>query len=162
MRALPLLLALSLLSAACRTEDKPDTGGDITQPDDCAWYQDADGDGYGDPDSEVWDSCDEPATGLVEDATDCDDADAAIHPDAEELCDELDNDCDGEVDEGTELASWYADADGDGYGDPDSAVQACTAPEGHVEGSSDCDDGDAETYPGAAERCDEADNDCEG
>ncbi|RMG49278.1 MAG: hypothetical protein D6718_00060 [Acidobacteria bacterium] len=62
------------------------------------WYRDADGDGYGDPnDSQV--SCTQPP-GYVYDGTDCDDTNPDIHPRTQEVCDDLDNDCDGYVDEG--------------------------------------------------------------
>ena len=79
---------------------------------------------------------------------DCDDADPARSPGASEVCDTSDNDCDGAVDEGTALA-FYADLDGDGHGDADGLLFACTAPAGAVEATEDCDAGDASTYPGA-------------
>ena len=66
-------------------------------------YADTDGDGYGDPDTSEID-----CEGTVEDATDCDDGDAAIHPDATEWCDDTDDDCDGV------LPADEADPDGDG------------------------------------------------
>jgi len=106
-------------------------------------------------------SADVDADGHTVDDGDCDDTNAAINPDAEELCDQLDNNCDGEIDEGVTEA-YFVDADGDSYGDPDTSVEACAAPEGFVSDSTDCDDLDVESYPGAAERCDSADNDCDG
>jgi hypothetical protein len=139
----PLVIATLLLAlSACRTDpEKPDT--DTLPPDDTGPdVVDSDGDGYG---------TDE----------DCDDGDAAVHPGAEELCDGLDNDCDDEVDEGV-IGTFHADGDGDGYGDPDTAISACTPPDGYVEDATDCDDGDADSWPGAPERCDGADNDCDG
>lgn len=54
---------------------------------------------------------------------DCDDAHATVNPDAPELCDGLDNNCDGEIDDDPDDGStWFADADGDGAGDDATAV----------------------------------------
>jgi hypothetical protein len=63
-----------------------------------AWYTDADGDGYGDPGTEVF-LCADIAGGLIADGGDCDDGDAAIRPGAADVCDGDDTDCDG-VDNG--------------------------------------------------------------
>jgi len=142
-----------------------DCDGDIDEdiPGTATWYADADGDGFGDPYAGV-EACAQPSgTVALAVATDCDDADATIHPDATETCDGVDNDCDGDIDE--DLAStgtWYADGDGDGYGDPSTGVEGCTAPSGHVADGTDCDDGDAGANPGATELCDGYDNDCDG
>jgi large repetitive protein len=133
------LPALTLFALACRTGDKPggqniDTGN-LDSVDD-------DGDGY-------------------LSADDCDDDDAAVHPGATEVCDGIDNNCDEQVDEDV-LDTWYADTDGDGYGDPDNASAACDAPVDHVGSGTDCDDTNADVYPSATERCDGLDNDCDG
>ncbi len=133
-----------------------------------SWYMDADGDGWGDPRVSTR-SCDAPS-GWVEGgyASDCDDADSAINPDATEVCDETDNDCDGDVDdEDVDLdtstgSTWYADSDGDGYGDPASSVGACDQPTGYGSDGTDCDDGDAGVNPGATEVCSGVDDDCDG
>jgi hypothetical protein len=61
------------------------------------WHPDADGDGFGDPTRSVR-AC-EVLPGTVADGTDCDDGDADVHPDAPEVCDGMDQNCDGEVDE---------------------------------------------------------------
>jgi len=91
---------------------------------------------------------------------DCDDADAAVSPGAEEVCDGVDNNCDGSVDEGvTEV--WYPDADGDGFGADDAPTEACSRPDGHVPSATDCNDADALVFPGALEVCDGVDTDCD-
>ncbi len=130
--------------------------------DDATWYLDDDGDGFGDSASSQ-SACTQP-TGYVLDATDCDDADAAVHPDSDELCDGLDNDCDGDTDEAsaTDASTWYADADGDGYGSAVYTTTGCDQPTGYVGTGDDCDDTDAGASPGETEVCDDVDNDCDG
>ncbi|MCB9795544.1 MAG: hypothetical protein H6741_22810 [Alphaproteobacteria bacterium] len=123
------------------------------------WHADDDGDGFGDPQDTV-EACEQPE-GYSVVGTDCDDGAAATYPGAPEACDEADNDCDGGVDEGS-LSTFYADYDRDGYGDPGAPVEACALPAGAVADDSDCDDGDAGVFPGAAETCDSADQDCDG
>ena len=127
------------------------------------WYSDDDGDGFGDP-GQAATAC-EPPAGHVEDAGDCDDGDPDVHPDAAELCDGVDNDCDGVVDDddAEDAAIWYADGDGDGYGDVSTTADACMQPVGYVATSGDCDDGDASVHPGASEVAgDGIDQDCDG
>jgi hypothetical protein len=94
---------------------------------------------------------------------DCDDQDPAVHPGAEERCDGVDQDCDGAVDEdAVDALAWYADGDGDGWGDDASEAWACAAPEGAVERGGDCDDDADSVHPGADEHCDGEDEDCDG
>jgi hypothetical protein len=118
------------------TGDTGDTGCEETS----SWYQDNDGDGYGDVTSYL-EACYQP-TGYVADNTDCDDTDATINPGATETYyDGIDQNCDGLSDN---------DADGDGY---DSADH----------GGTDCDDFDATIYPGATETYyDGIDQNCDG
>jgi large repetitive protein len=127
-----------------------------------AWYGDRDGDGYGDVAASVL-SCQAPP-GYVADNADCDDGNASANPGATEACNGYDDDCDGRVDEpgATGETSWYADADGDGYGDRTQRATACTAPVGYVSDSRDCDDQNAGISPSAAEVCDGVDQDCSG
>lgn len=92
---------------------------------------------------------------------DCADDDAAINPGATETCDEVDNNCDEQVDEGVTTDYWE-DADGDGYGTGDA--QALCAPDGTVDATvdGDCNDSDINVNPSAAEYCDATDWDCDG
>jgi hypothetical protein len=78
-----------------------------------------------------------------------------------EICDYIDNDYDMLIDEGLQQY-FYADADGDGYGDPNADTLRCTAPAGYVSNDLDCDDSNANIRPGATELCDDIDNDCDG
>jgi hypothetical protein len=125
------------------------------------WYTDGDGDGYGEPGATII-ACNQP-NGTVLGGDDCDDTTAAVNPGATETCNQLDDDCDGVIDnDAVDAATWYADADGDGYGDPTSHVPACDAPRGYVGTRGDCDDGDATIHAGALETCDDEDDDCDG
>ena len=121
----------------------------------CTWFPDDDGDGYGvSPESSASSTCAcEAAEGLVAQAGDCDDADPAIHPDAEELCNGLDDDCDGVIDppQSLDAQDWAVDLDGDGYGDLEAAERACEPPSGEAAPATDCDDDDASVHPGATE-----------
>lgn len=110
---------------------------------------------------------------------------------AETLCDGLNDDCDGGVDDtfgvgqpctasgcdsfvecapglpGTETLcpanprDWYPDLDGDDAG-AGAATLSCSRPPGQVPTANDCDDRDALIYPGALEVCDDQDDDCNG
>jgi hypothetical protein len=117
-----------------------------------------------------------------QDAQDCAPADAAIHPDAVEVPNALDDDCDLTVDEGT--VAYDDDGDGACEGADNEYVTGCSdgSPPGDCDdadetrnlldldgdGSTtcdifrDCDDGDPAVHPGAAEACDGVDGDCDG
>ena len=84
-------------------------------------------------------------------AEDCNDSDSSVFPGAEELCNGIDDNCDGLVDEGIAVVRYYFDGDGDGYGVPDPSVVDCSHPSGYVLTFDDCDDTDPTVYPGQTE-----------
>ena len=113
------------------------------------FFLDADGDSYGDSSSSTT-SCTQPI-GYVSDGSDCDDSNVAINPGAIEVCDSIDNDCDGSLDDADSsvvgLSTWALDHDGDGFGDPNLTLDFCTQPAGYISDSSDCDDTNPDAYP---------------
>jgi hypothetical protein len=122
-------------------------------------YDDADLDGFGDPLTQDA-VCEVPAD-RVDNGDDCNDTDPEIHPDATELCNLIDDDCNGLVDDAEDAQEYYVDADRDGYGG-DEIQWSCEDLDGLVLVTGDCDDLDASSYPGAPEVCDDADNNCDG
>ena len=132
-----------MLALGACADDKGDTPTDtsVERP----TLVDDDGDGYG------------------ADA-DCDDSDPSVSPGADELCNGLDDDCDGQTDEAgaTDGGLWYSDNDGDTTGAHDSGVRSCAQPDGWVADDTDCDDSNAAVSPLVTEACDGIDNDCDG
>ncbi len=131
-RSLPLLLLLG----AC---------GPGTAPLDDARPQapDGDADGFGDD-------------------VDCDDIRPHVNPGAPEVCNGLDDDCDGKLDVGASDAfDVYADTDGDGHGG-EWLRTACSLGSGEAAVGGDCDDHDPAVAPGATETCQPGDEDCDG
>ena len=121
-------------------------------------FEDLDGDGHGAGDPIL--TCD-PDGELASTAGDCDDGDAEVHPAATEVCNGVDDDCDGEVDEGL-AQEGYMDLDGDGHGGGE-LVLVCDSSVNLVLEGGDCDDSDATVHPSATETHDDGvDNDCDG
>jgi hypothetical protein len=90
--------------------------------------------------------------GFVTNALDCNDASSYVNPDAIEICNGLDEDCDGENDNSVVFATFYEDADGDTYGDPATGQDFCLIPtELFVDNGDDCDDTNALVNPAATE-----------
>ena len=129
-------MILYVLFLGCSTDTKEVSSEVVEEP----VVADADGDGY-------WED-------------DCDDNNPLVSPAATEICDGIDNNCDGEIDEGVQQ-DYYADFDGDGFGDPYDSILACESGADYVLNSSDCDDGNADVFPGSVEICDGIDNNCD-
>jgi len=153
------------------------------------FYRDADSDGYGNPTVTVQ-ACSQPA-GYVSNNTDCNDASNSVRPGATEVCNGIDDNCNGSIDEGNPgggiscgacnlgttlcsggaltclnanqgLTTYYRDADADGYGNPSVTTQACSQPPGYVANNTDCNDTNAAVHPGATEFCNGIDDNCNG
>ncbi|MFZ1591190.1 MAG: putative metal-binding motif-containing protein, partial [Chitinophagales bacterium] len=102
-----------------------------------AYYEDLDGDNYGSANTASFCAGTAPS-GYSENTGDCDDTNNDINPGATEICNNLDDNCNGTTDEGFTLSTFYADAEGDGFGDASSTTTACVAPVGYVDNSLDC------------------------
>lgn len=88
---------------------------------------------------------------------DCNDHDPLINPEADEICDNIDNNCNSLIDDDDSSvigqALWYQDADGDGFGNPAQAIFSCNLPNGYVD--NDLDNCIANYNP------DQSDSDCD-
>ena len=101
--------------------------------------------------------------GSSEDEGDCDDNDPLVNPDAQEVCDGVDNDCNDGIDEGFPGFTFYQDSDSDDFGNVNVQQNACAQPQGYASNDDDCDDTDNEINPNAEEICgDGIDQDCDG
>jgi|GEM_PF-955606 len=126
------------------------------------YFRDADGDGFGSSADAGTSAC-SPIAGSVLNNLDCDDSNAAIKPSAAELCNAIDDNCNGAADDGLTFVDYYLDADQDGFGRSNSTAQnACAPVAGRVANNLDCDDSNASIKPGAAELCDLIDQNCNG
>ncbi|MCU0674227.1 MAG: putative metal-binding motif-containing protein [Myxococcota bacterium] len=99
--------------------------------------------------------------GFARCGTDCDDARADVRPGSPEVCDDVDTDCDGSIDEGVSY-TLFVDEDRDGFGDVDSASErACRFVPGRAIVGEDCDDANPDVSPGAVDVCNGVDDDCD-
>ena len=120
------------------------------------WYQDLDMDNFGNPSVSTLNATQ--PQGYVSDNTDCNDNNPLINPNATEILDSLDNDCNGIIDDG--YLVWYLDNDGDGFGDVNTSLVSMNQPQGYVSDKTDCDDNNPNVNPNATEVCDGIDNNC--
>ncbi|USN54945.1 MAG: T9SS type A sorting domain-containing protein [Candidatus Peribacteria bacterium] len=138
-----------------------DCNGEVDESILILFYEDVDQDGYGNTEvSELHVMC-ESVPGFVQRFGDCDDQDPNLHPNSLELCNGIDDDCNGLVDDGIMIRQ-FRDVDGDGYGDQGELLVDCVLHTGYVLDSLDCNDHESTVYPGAIEFCDYFDNDCDG
>jgi hypothetical protein len=94
---------------------------------------------------------------------DCNDNDNTVFPGATEVCNGVDDDCNLLIDDGLTFVTYYADADGDTYGNAGSTVSTCDgAPAGYVSDNTDCNDNNGAVNPAATEVCNSIDDDCDG
>jgi len=127
-------------------------------------YFDGDGDGFGDV-KKLLCLCAPSGSYKTLTAGDCNDLKAAIKPGAKELCNAIDDDCDGKTDEdgATGCKPHFVDGDGDGFGDPASEKCLCKATGAHKAlTGKDCDDKKKGVHPAAKEACNKLDDDCDG
>lgn len=100
--------------------------------------------------------------GYTTDEGDCNDNDSSVYPGATEVCDGVDQNCDGEIDEGLKT-TYYMDMDGDAFGVDSNTFEACERPDSYAEVAGDCNDVDANINPSAVEVLgDQIDNNCNG
>jgi hypothetical protein len=142
----------------CNTIDD-DCDGSIDEGVTSTFYRDLDNDGYGNAAVTIQ-ACSVPV-GYVTNNSDCNDNNAAISPADAEVCNTIDDDCDGSIDEGV-TSTFYRDLDNDGYGNAAVTIQACSAPVGYVTNNTDCNDNNAAISPADAEVCNTIDDDCDG
>ena len=125
------------------------------------WYTDFDRDSWGKADDTLI-TC-SASVGYSRFPGDCDDMDDTVSPSAIEVCDGIDNNCNGIADsDAAEGTLYFRDADGDGYGTPDTTLTACSLPTGYVENDLDCLDSSAAVSPLGTESCNGLDDNCDG
>jgi hypothetical protein len=148
----PVCRALVLDGGTCFNGSTPQT-----------YYEDSDGDGFGNKNASRLYCAAPVSDAYVLDSTDCDDLKPTVNPTQLESCDGYDNDCDGVIDDGqTPLKTVFSDDDKDSYGDPARPLIVCQTPEGYVDNNQDCGPADRNRHPGASELCNGLDDDCDG
>jgi hypothetical protein len=136
------------------------TAIDVTAVPNVDYFADTDGDGFGDVTTLISTCIQTP--GYVTNSSDCNDNDAAIFPGAQEICNDVDDDCNELIDDGLVFTTYYADADGDSFGDLNNPLDACSVPNGYVTNNTDCNDNNVNQNATSPEICNGEDDDCDG
>ncbi len=171
------ILLFSLVLYGCSNPpESADCEDGVSCPEICDDAVDNDGNGSTDCDDVAcgedllcdFDRDDDGFIGIEYGGDDCDDEEPTVYPGHVEICDGLDNDCNGlwdDDDPGLDLDSqldWYRDDDGDGFGQSGPSQRFCEGPSGSASNDDDCDDDDPNRNPDAAEVCNNVDDDCDG
>jgi len=158
----PIWLSTALVTGALTLAACGDAGRPVCNERDLeVGFEDSDADGFGT--GEPVQYCPGFGEGLALNRLDCDDTNPAIFPGAKETCNGIDDDCDGERDQGFDNRVYYPDLDEDGFGARFEAEYACIRPQGFVRNAEDCDDTDPNVNPDAIEICNDGiDDDCDG
>ena len=124
--------------------------------------EDCDGDTFGETDADGDGAISDECCNGTTCGDDCDDSTLARRPGQLEICDSVDNDCDGDVDEEMNEVTWYEDEDGDGFGSSTTATTSCIPIPGASLADTDCNDGVPQANPSGVEACNTVDDDCDG
>ncbi len=124
------------------------------------YYPDRDMDGFGDLKRGKL-SC-TPLADMLTQGGDCDDTKMEFSPAATEICNVLDDNCNGDRDEGLGCGLVYPDADGDSFGSPNGASVYGVPGMGFAAKNTDCNDTQAAIFPGAPEIANGIDDNCNG
>jgi hypothetical protein len=129
------------------------------------WFLDNDEDGYG-ANATATTSCTQPAPNYVLLGGDCDDTNEEVNPSAPEVCNGIDDNCNGLIDaedpDVQDAQVYYVDEDEDGYGVGDPILFCSNPGVGYATVAGDCNDQDSDVNPGVSEICNGEDTNCNG